>query len=151
MSPASMARRLAFAILLMVTAFHAAPAPAQEVPDVDVQEALIKEALITLNDANMTGNYEVMQLRTAKVFQEQFSADDLAGMFSDFSEQEIDISTIAGLDFLEDAPTLVLNGVLNMGGHFETRPLEVNYRLKFIVENDRWALIGITVTTKPVE
>jgi hypothetical protein len=148
---ASMARRLAVAILLLLTAFAAAPTRAQDVPDAVVQEALIKEALITFNDANMTGNYDVLHKKSAAPFQQKFSPADLAEMFKGFGEQEIDIATVAGMDPIEDTPTAVANGVLTIKGHFATSPLQVNYGLDFIVEGDNWRLIGIDVSAKPVE
>jgi hypothetical protein len=113
-----MFRRLVIAGVLVTAAFASIQTKAQDVPDAGVQEGLVKEALITFNDANMTGNYEVMRLRTAKPFQDKFSAE---------------------------------NGVLTLDGHFATRPLEVNYTLDFIVEDNDWALIGIDVSAHPVE
>lgn len=146
-----MFRRLVIAGVLVTAAFASVQTRAQDVPDAGVQEGLVKEALITFNDANMTGNYEVMRLRTAKPFQDKFTAADLHEMFKGFGEQDIDISTVAGMDIVEDVPGKVENGVLTLDGHFATRPLEVSYTLDFIVEDNDWALIGIDVSAHPVE
>ena len=151
MTPLSMFRRLVIAGVLVTAAFASAQTKAQDVPDAGVQEALVKEALITFNDANMTGNYDVMRLRTAKPFQDKFSSDDLHEMFKGFGEQDIDISTVAGMDLVEDAPSKVENGILTITGHFATNPLQVSYVLDFMVEDDDWALIGIDVSAKPVQ
>jgi len=54
------------------------PAQAKnEVPSALVQETLIKAALLTLNDANITGNYAEVQAKLAKPFREQFSPESL--------------------------------------------------------------------------
>jgi hypothetical protein len=145
-----MIRRLVIAGLLVTTAFAAAQTKAQDIPSAGVQEGLIKEALVTFNDANVTGNYDVMRLRTAKPFQDKFTAADLHEMFKGFGEQEIDIGTVAGMDPIEDAPAKVEGGVLTLDGHFDTSPLQVDYTLDFMVEDNDWALIGIDVSAKPV-
>ena len=151
MTPFSMFRRLVIAGVLVTVVFASVQTKAQEIPDAMLQEALVKEALITFNDANMTGNYEVMRLRTAKPFQDKFTPEDLLGMFKSFGDQDVDIATVAGMDIVEDAAAKVENGVLTLSGHFETSPLRVNYVLDFMVEENDWALIGIDVSAKPVE
>ena len=151
MSFASMARQLAFALILLLTAFAAAPTPAQDVPDASLQEALIKEALITFNDANVTGNYDVMHAKTGVPFQQKFTAADLAEMFKGFGEQKVDISPVAGMDPIEAAPAAVEGGVLSLKGHFATTPSQVGYGLEFILENSSWRLVGIDVRVRPVE
>lgn len=151
MSISSLASRLAFAIILLVTAFAAAPSRAQDLPDASVQEALIKESLITFNDAILTGNFEVLHAKTATPFQQKFSTDDLAEMFKGFVAEEISIAPVAGMDFVEDAPGKLDNGVLTLAGHFETTPLQVTYTLDFVVEENRWRIIGLDVSARPVE
>lgn len=151
MSISSLLSRLAFALLLIVVAFGAAPGRAQDVPDASVQEALIKENLITFNDATLTGNYDVLHAKTATPFQEKFAPADLAEMFKGFADQKISIAAIAGLDPIEDAPSKLENGVLTLTGHFATEPLVVRYVLDLVIEGDRWSLIGIDVSARPAE
>jgi hypothetical protein len=150
-TPFSMFRRLVIAGVLVTAAFASAQTRAQDVPDAIYLEALVKGSLITFNDANMTGNYEVMRLRAAKPFEDKFTAADLHEMFKGFGEQEINIATVAGMDIIEDAPSKVEDGVLTLSGHFATNPLEVSYTLNYMVEGSDWALIGIDVSAKPVQ
>jgi hypothetical protein len=150
-TPFSMFRRLVIAGVLVTAAFASAQTRAQDVPDAIYLEALVKGSLITFNDANMTGNYEVMRLRAAKPFEDKFTAADLHEMFKGFGEQEINIATVAGMDIIEDAPSKVEDGVLTLKGHFATNPLEVSYTLNYMVEGNDWALIGIDVSAKPVQ
>ena len=149
MSFASMARRLAFALILMLTAFAAAPTPAQEIPDAIIQEAMIKEAMITFNDANLTGNYDVLLAKTAAPFRQKFTSADLTEMFKGFVEQKIDIATVAGMDPIDDVPPVVSGGVLSFKGHFATTPSPVNYALDFMVDNSAWRLVGFDITIPP--
>lgn len=143
--------RFVLAILLIVAGFGALPARAQDVPDAQVQEAMIKQTLITFNDANMTGNYAVMHARTAAPFREQFPPARIAEMFKSFGEQDVDIGPVAGMDPIEDTPAVVEDGILILAGHFATSPLQVNYVLKYLVEENAWRLVGIDVTAVPVE
>ena len=56
---------------------------------------MVKVALLTLNDANLTGNYNVLYAKMAKPFRERFSADTLKQAFKSFAGRHID--TIAGM------------------------------------------------------
>jgi len=56
----------------------AMPAQAEDtVPSAVLQEILIKTSMLTLNDANLTGNYTVLHAKLAKPFRDQFSPDRL--------------------------------------------------------------------------
>src|SRR5690242_10350116 len=60
----------------------AVPAAAEDkVPNPVSQEILIKTSLLTLNDANITGNYAVLHAKLAKPFRDQFTPDRLREAF----------------------------------------------------------------------
>jgi len=54
-------------LLLAATGAHA-----QRAPNTLVQQALVKVALLTFNDANLTGNYSVFHARLAKPFRDKY-------------------------------------------------------------------------------
>src|SRR5690348_17246315 len=68
-----------------VQASAAADKPAQPAPSVDPGQALylVRSTLLTLNDANRSGNYTVLRDLAAPDFQARNSAADLASSFAD--------------------------------------------------------------------
>src|ERR1019366_7472965 len=67
----------------------AGPARAENtVPSAEFQEILIKTSLLTLNDANLTGNYAVLHAKLAKVFRDQITPDGLKKGFKPFADQK---------------------------------------------------------------
>lgn len=56
---------------------------------------LVRSALITLNDANRSGNYTVLRDLAAPGFQARNSAADLAQSFSDLRSRKFDLFAAA--------------------------------------------------------
>ena len=72
---------------LMGALLLAAPARAENtVPSAELQEIMIKTSLLTLNDANLTGNYMVLHTKLAKVFRDQITPDELKKGFQPFAD-----------------------------------------------------------------
>jgi len=81
---------------ILGTLLLAAPARAENtVPSAELQEILIKTSLLTLNDANLTGNYTVLHARLAKAFRDQITPDGLKKGFKTFADQKVDFGLIA--------------------------------------------------------
>jgi hypothetical protein len=109
-------------------------------------EALVKATLLTFNDANVTGNYEVLHAKLSKPFREQFSVERLARRFQEFNKKHIDFDVIAALKpSYEPAPMVDDDGRLVVKGYFPTEPLRVNFDLAFIPSDGEWKLISINV------
>ena len=70
----------------------ATPAPPQPLP-VGIEQALylIRSTLLTLNDANRSGNYTVLRDLAAPDFQARNTAADLADVFSDLRRRKFDL------------------------------------------------------------
>jgi len=147
MKHVAVALRIAFAGL-MLTVFGA-PALAQKVPDGTVQEILIKTALLTFNDANITNNYAVFHARLSKPFRDQFSPEKFAEAFKGFRDQHAYLDLIAAKQPIPaEAPKVDDNGRLTLKGYFDTTPSRVNYELAFIMSDEEWKLIKINVDVK---
>jgi hypothetical protein len=135
--------------LLAVTALMLTASLAQaqnKVPSERGLEALVKATLLTFNDANVTGNYEVFHAKLSKPFREQFSVERLARRFQEFNKKHIDIDIVAALKPAYDpAPKVDDEGKLQVKGHFPTEPLRVNFDLAFIPSDGEWKLISINV------
>lgn len=130
----------------------AAPARAQKVPDEVVQEVLIKTSLLSLNDANVTGNYTVFHAKLSKPFRDQFSPEKLADVFKEFRAKKVDYAIIAAKTPVSDEPPKVDdNGRLPLRGHFDVGATKVNYDLAFIMSDGEWKLIKINVDLKSAQ
>lgn len=143
--------RLKFGMLTLAASLAGAPmAMAQnKVPNERPLEALVKATLLSFNDANVTGNYEVFRAKASKPFRDQFPVEKLADTFKDFAKKDIDFDIIAAFKpVYEPAPSVNDQGKLLVKGYFPTEPARVVFELKFIPSDGEWKLIGIDVKTE---
>jgi hypothetical protein len=130
----------------------AAPPQQQQLP-VSLEQALylIRSTLLTLNDANRTGNYTVLRDLAAPDFQAANTAADLAQNFTDLRRRKFDLFTVAlAAPQLTAPPALDDHGMLHLNGFFPTRPLQINFELMFQNTGGQWRLFGISVATPQV-
>lgn len=143
--------RITFAFVAMaITGLTTSSAPAAEtspLPTPMVEEVMVKTSLLTLNDANLTGNYAVMFAKMAKPFRERFTPDTLKEAFRSFAGHHID--AIAAMTPVRDgAPDIDGNGVLSLRGAFDTTPSRVTYQLDFAASENEWKLVAIDVKVR---
>jgi hypothetical protein len=123
--------------------------PLQKLP-VSLEQALylIRSTLLTLNDANRSGNYTVLHDLAAPAFQAKNTPADLARIFSDLRGRHIDLYAAAVIaPQLTAPPHLESNGMLRLTGVFPTRPLRINFDMLFQDVDKQWRLFGISVAT----
>ncbi len=132
-------------VLLLMT-----PAPAQDkIPSAFMQEILIKTALLTLNDANITGNYTVLHAKLSKPFREQFKPEQLKQGFKTFADQKIDFGVIAAKTPIPTGEAIIdKRGALLLRGYFDTTPSRVNYELDFVPSEGEWKPLKLNVDIK---
>jgi hypothetical protein len=131
----------------------AAAAPQQPALPVSLEQALylIRSTLLSLNDANRTGNYTVLRDLAAPDFQGANTAADLAQNFTDLRRRHFDLFTVAlAAPQLTAPPALDDHGMLRLTGFFPTRPLQINFDLLFQNTGGQWRLFGISVATPQV-
>ena len=146
--------RLDFLAGLIGALLFALPARAatveSKVPSALAQENLIKTTLLTLNDANVTGNYTVLHARLAKPFREQFTPERLKQGFKSFVDQKIDWQMIAAKSPIATAEASIdKRGALLLRGYFDTTPNRLSYDLDFIPSEGEWKPLKINVKVKP--
>ncbi len=127
----------------------AAPAPQLSLP-VSVEQTLylIRSSLLTLNDANRSGNYTVLRDLATPDFQARNTAADLARIFTDLRRRNFDLYGAALLaPQLTAAPALDAEKRLRLTGFFPTRPQRINFDLSFQVVGEQWRLFGIAIAT----
>ncbi len=141
--------------LAMPAAAQQAPAspPPAETPaklPVSLEQALylIRSTLLTLNDANRSGNYTVLRDLAAPAFQAKNTAADLSQIFADLRNRRVDLYAVALLAPLLTAPPhLEKDGSLRLTGEFPTKPLLIRFDLLFANVGQQWRLFGISVGT----
>ena len=123
-----------------------APQPAPPVAPEQILY-LVRSTLISLNDANRSGNYSVFRDLAAPSFQARYTAADLAIIFTDLRRRNFDLFAVAVLTPQLTAVPTVNADVLRFTGSFATRPLLINFDLGFEAVGGKWLLAGIAVTT----
>jgi hypothetical protein len=148
----------ALGALFLVASIAARYTIAQQSPEtkpdaataVSIEQALylIRSTLLTLNDANRSGNYTVLRDLASPDFQARNTAADLAQIFVDFRRNNIDLYGVALLaPELTAAPALDAEKRLRLTGFFATRPRQITFDLLFQAAGGQWRLFGISITT----
>jgi hypothetical protein len=131
------------------TAVPEKPATASR-PVISQEQALylVRSTLLSLNDANRSGNYTVLRDLAAPDFQAKNSPADLAQSFADLRRRNFDLFAAALIapQFTAE-PAFDANGKLRMAGFFATRPLRINFDLIFQNVNGQWRLFAVSVAT----
>jgi hypothetical protein len=111
---------------------------------------LIRSTLLTLNDANRSGNYSVLRDLAAPDFRTRNTAADLAAIFSDLRARKFDLFAVAiEAPQLAAAPSIGSDRMLRLRGYFPTRPLQIEFDLLFQDVGGQWLLFGLSVATPP--
>jgi hypothetical protein len=139
--------------LMLLLAASSAPVPTvaqSSLPAARPLEALVKSSLMSFNDANLTGNYEVFHARLSKPFRQLFSPRDLRKAFKEFADKSIDLDIVAALTpVYAEPPAVDEKGKLLLKGYFATEPTRVNFDMEFIPSDGEWRLLRIHVHVGP--
>jgi hypothetical protein len=143
-----LARLVPAAAVAAMTTF-AALAQSPALPTPKIEEVMVKTSLLTLNDANLTGNYNVLYAKMARPFRERFSSDTLKQAFKSFAGHHID--AIAGMAIVStENPEIDARGQLLLRGYFDTTPSRLTYELDFAMSEDEWKLVAIDVKVRSI-
>jgi hypothetical protein len=143
------ARRVGGLVLLWLLVVPAAMAQ-NRVPAPKPLEALVKGSLMTLNDANLTGDYRVFHARLSGPFRQQYPPDRLKQSFREFHDKNVDIDIVCAMAPIFDQPPFVDGaGKLVLRGFFPTEPTRVSFEMDFVAWDGDWKLIRINVKVAP--
>jgi hypothetical protein len=144
----AIARRVVGLVLLLLLAL---PAVAQNVPPPPRPlEALVKASLMSLNDANLTGDYRVFHARLSEPFRKQYPPDRLKATFKEFNDKNVDIDIVTAMVPTYDQPPYIdADGKLILRGFFPTEPSRVSFEMDFVSGEGEWKLIRINVKVAP--
>jgi hypothetical protein len=131
-------------------AASAAPKPGEMQMSAVALTVIIKDAIIALNHANMTGNYSVLRDMGTPVFRENFDQTALAAAFANLRVRKIDLSPAYFLSpNLTKKPELNKDNELVLVGFFPTQPLQIQFELRFMQLDGRWRIAGMGVDAAP--
>jgi hypothetical protein len=140
-------------------------------PDPKGVEALVRESLMTFNDAVQEKSFDDFFDTTAKRWQHQLANPDkverdpeaaaqrplrpgeksvgaarLQRAFQNFMDADVNLAGIKDVPVALDAPAIInSDGLLVVAGHFPTTPFRVVFSLRYIYEVTKWKLFGIDV------
>jgi hypothetical protein len=116
------------------------------VPDAATLLALIRTALIALDQANRTGNYTVLRDIGSPAFQAANSAAQLAVSFTKLRDAKLDLTPIAVVTPKATEPPAITNqGMLRIVGAFPTKPIQINFQLLFQLVEGKWRVYALSV------
>ncbi len=142
-------RTLTFAALFSASALLAPALAQQAVKPAQIDRngvlILVRTSLISLDQANKTGNYTVLRDLASPAFQVNTAAR-LGEIFAGLRRDNLDLSGVAALDpQLTLLPQIEANGMMHMTGFFPSVPAQVNFELVYAPVNGQWRLFGISV------
>jgi len=151
MQEVTMSRLWLFSIAIAMALCAAAlPARAQSMPEEVGRAILIKQTLLTFNDANISGDYSVFRALSSTPFSDSYTVEELADIFKVFHDQAIDLAAVVEYDPVYSSdPVINSDGLLMLYGYFDTRPSIVHFELEFFPEEGAWRMISINVNLAP--
>lgn len=145
-------------MLVLGLAMLAAPALAQEQPAAEqteppppaFSEMLIKNTLVALNQANLTGNYSVLRELASPQFQAANSTAKLSEVFARLRKDRLDMS---GIVVLKPELTGVSrrDNLLRLTGFFPSEPLRIMFDAAFVGIDGRMRLNAIAVDARAAD
>lgn len=120
------------------------------IPDEFGLNILIRRTLLTLNDANQSGNYSVLHALAGPGFQAKNDPKKLSDVFAQLRGLKLDLAPIVYLTpRLVRKPELAQDGILRLTGFIPSKPQQINFDMAFQKVGDRWLLDGIAIQTTP--
>ncbi|WP_198028214.1 hypothetical protein [Bradyrhizobium sp. WSM1743] len=113
---------------------------------------LVRSTLLTLNDANHSGNYTVLRDLASREFQIRNTSADLALVFAEMRRSNLSLFSVMLLSpQLSNAPEIDADGHLRVSGHVPTSPQQVKFDLVFEASSRQWKLLSLNISTTPVQ
>ncbi len=134
----------------------AQPATAQQSPQIEKSfaTALIRDALLAVNHANLTGNYTVLRDYASASFHDANTATDLALLLQRVRSERLDLLPVLSVDPVIQQSGLSLDQrIMRLSGYFSLTPRSITFDLEFVNQDNRWLIYGLSVgafeTPKP--
>lgn len=132
------------------------PASKPEIPAEEKLQTLVKTTFLDFGDAIQTEDFSDFHNKTAKVWRDSTSPDELLDAFKVFVNSKSDYNFKRAISPLEaefePAPAIQnVSGLdaLVVKGFYPTKPQRANFELKYVMDDGTWKLISINVRTRP--
>ncbi|WBY17798.1 hypothetical protein PF049_06575 [Erythrobacteraceae bacterium WH01K] len=123
-----------------------APPAIRPVPGQLELSQLIWATMITVENANRTGNYSVLRQSGSQAFQIGYAPAQLAQVFSGLRSTGVDLSTTLLVPpTYTEAPQVLKDGVFRVQGLFQLRPRAIGFDLYYQWEQGLWKIYGIDI------
>lgn len=111
-----------------------------------VERMLICNAVTSINQANLTGNYTVLRDLGSQQFREKNSAAKLSDIFRTFRDNKIDLSpTLVLAPNYSAMPTRDATGLLLLEGWYDTEPRKLRFSIAYRRIEQGWVLDGVSL------
>ena len=138
----------AMAAKRVITAAKPAAVNPQREPALPSPEAmiiLIRSSIVALSQANITGNYTVLNALGSPAFRASNPPAQLSQAFAAFRTNRIDMNPVVFITpQLREQPTMS-KGHMRLVGFFPSTPLQVNFDLQFEPDQGNWKLANLGV------
>lgn len=127
------------------------PPAAAPVPGEMDLARLIWSTMVTIDNANGSGNYTVLRDSSATGFQIANDPARLAQIFAGLRASRIDLTTtLLTAPSYTAAPQLLRPDVFQVQGYFPLRPRAVVFDMAFQWQNGQWRLFGVSVEPRVI-
>ena len=126
-----------------------APAAPRQLTQADAL-SLVRSTLMSVHDANFSGNYTVLKDLGSPAFQRR-SANELSALFAPLRDRNLDLFAAASApSSWSQPPAIEAGNRLHLRGSFATRPHAVVFDFTFEPIDGVWKHAKLTIGLKPV-
>jgi hypothetical protein len=119
------------------------------VPSYNELKFMANGSLHDLALAIKAGDFTDFYQNIARLWQSQTNKEDLLTSFKSFTDQNIDLTVLNGMDPVFDKrPIIDSNGFLALQGYYPTKPSVAYFELKYGYEYPEWKLVSINVSVR---
>jgi len=120
-----------------------------EIPAESVLIQLVNSTLHDLALAINSRDFENFHQKISRLWQSQITKEELFEIFRSFSDQNIDLTVLEGINpVFSEKPLMNAENLLILTGYYPTQPSVTYFILKYTMEHPNWKLIGINVEVK---
>ena len=124
----------------------------KKVPDDATVRRLVHNSMILFSDAIQTESFWEFYENASAAWQKELTEQKLSNAFHSFIERKVNMSGILAMQPKFDVPPEIgTDGYLVVTGHYDTRPYEVHFTLRYIYELPDWKLLGLNCFLRKVE
>lgn len=121
---------------------------AQDTPQIEQSyaTALIRDALLAVNQANWTGNYTTLRDYASDAFHDANTATDLSTRLQRVRNERLDLLPVMSVEPVMQRSDVSLDQrIIRLSGYFPLQPRSITFDLEFVNEDDRWLIYGLAV------